>query len=191
MDNIPAGWEDKVNDAIYQASCAAMRLDPESDEACTFFRASWPSDGSPAPPTDHDVCYYRLYNQDDPTASRTFREPTITGIRFTETLPIVCQWIFYGPNASRYSSWLRAALYRRVYEKVGDVEYPPPMGILCQNNMVPEPFPNQPVRLPEPSTDGWRDRSDLTIQFNFTMQNDFISDGIETPPDIHVIQEEG
>lgn len=110
-------------------------------------------------------------------------------MKFTETLPLVCQWIFYGPNASRHSSWLRTALYRRVYERVNDVEYPPPMGILRQNNIVPEPFPDQPVRLPEPSTDGWRDRSDLAIQFNYTEQNDFISDGVEMPPDI-VIQEE-
>jgi hypothetical protein len=190
MINIPAGWEDTVNTAIYQASCAAMRMDPESDEACSFFRASWPNEGNPAPPVNQDVCYYRLYNRDDPTMNMTFREPTITGMKFTATVPIICQWVFYGPNATRYSSWLRTALYRRVVEKVYDVEYPAPMVILHQSNIVPDPFPAQPVHLPEPSTDGWRSRSDLTIQFNYTEQNDFISDGVETPPDIHVIKEE-
>ena len=189
MINIPVGWEETVNAAIYQASCAAMRMEPDSDEACAFFRASWPSDGNPAPPPGQDVCYYRLYNRDDPTVNATFRQSSTTGMSFTETLPFVCQWIFYGPNADRYSTFLRTAFFREVFEKVGDKEYPPPRTILRLSNIVPIPFPSQPVHIPEPSTDGWRNRSDLTILVNYTIVTDFVSDGVEFPPDIQVIHE--
>lgn len=189
MPNIPQGWRTNANDAIFKASCAAMFMDPESDEARSFFNESWPEEGDPGPPIDVDVCYYRLYTQSGQAADMIFQIPTATGIKVSEKSVFVCQWIFYGPNADRNASFLRTAIFRDVYTKVGDVEYPPPMRLLKAQNIVPAPFPALPVRLPEPSPKGWRNRADLTILFNQLVVNEYATDGVEVPPVITVIKE--
>lgn len=190
MQNIPAGWEDSANDAFFLASCAAMFLDPEGVEARSFFRESWPDDKTnQSPPASQDVCYYRIYTRDDPTVNWLYSELSLDGVAQIETVPILCSYIFYGPNAGKHASFLRTALFREVFTTCNGIEYPPPMRILRNSGIVPLLYPAQPVRLPELTSGVWRNRSDLTIHFNIHLETLTETDGIQVPPVISVIKE--
>lgn len=181
---IPDGWQGPATIAILQACCAAMFMDPQSTEAATLFRDTWPDgETNAAPPPDQDVCYCQVTERDDPTVA-SFGAPTEDGYQESQTIPLSCQFIFYGPNAARFASFLRLAMFRDVYEKKSGTEYPPPMAVLRAAGLVILPNPDYPVRLPEKASGVWRNRCDLTLHFNLLLEIPHMTDGVEVPPEI-------
>lgn len=155
-------WRQTVSDAMYQALCAAFRIDPSSEEGMKRFVPAYIYEATtPIADRNMNVCYYDIR----PGSEDGFRYIETTYSPKTEqtanatiekNIPITILLTFYGPNADDDSEYFWGLCQ-------ADLDYRSPRSILRKKNIVFSGKPEFPVGLDQVEGTYLRRRCDVRL----------------------------
>ena len=169
--------------AIFDALCACLGLNPESQDAASLIREAYaePENG-PRLPRNRNVIYWTVLQDPsaDPVCSgqRTEadgagRNTTVVYTTLKYQLIIVC----YGPACVEHAVRIRSMLFLDGFGS--------PRRILRNAGIYPVPDPPQPAILHEEEGSLWRKRADLTISLRVRHEETALNQGnIQSPPEV-------